>query len=101
MYSAASSPLREDSQGGGQGKRPSKKWTPVEQDHLVAAIAFQGPAGRERINWAEVAKGLPGRTGASSMEELSQGLALSGTGWLSLALACICKQHVPLWAMQI
>ena len=59
MNSAGSSPAKTDS---GMSKRPSKKWTEPEQLCLVTAIASQG---KDRINWADVAKDLPGRTGGS------------------------------------
>ena len=57
IYSAPSSPSQMDSLG---SKRQSKKWSRQEQDYLMAALQLQN---KERINWAEVAKGLSGRTG--------------------------------------
>ena len=61
IYSAPSSPSQMDS---GLSKRPSKKWSRQEQDYLMAALQLQN---KERINWAEVAKGLPGRTGKNRL----------------------------------
>ena len=61
MYSAPSSPSQMDS---GLVKRASKKWSRQEQDYLLSALELQN---KERINWADVAKGLPGRTGRENL----------------------------------
>lgn len=47
-------------QAAGMSKRPSKKWTEQEQLLLLSVVNAQGI---DKINWAHVAKSLPGRTG--------------------------------------
>jgi hypothetical protein len=57
MNSTNASPMKVEP---GISKRPSKKWSEEEMQRLVFSINTQG---RDRINWAEVSKILPGRTG--------------------------------------
>ncbi|GAX72556.1 hypothetical protein CEUSTIGMA_g12.t1 [Chlamydomonas eustigma] len=63
MNSTNASPMKFES---GISKRPSKKWTEEEMQRLVYSINTQG---RDRINWAEVSKVLPGRTGKQCREK--------------------------------
>lgn len=75
IQSMSTSPSRTDS---GMSKRPSKKWTEQEMQRLVGAIAMQSRG--DRINWADVAKVLPGRTGrdANTGSQSSRNVLVNG-----------------------
>mmetsp|Transcript_40401 Transcript_40401/g.89733 ORF Transcript_40401/g.89733 Transcript_40401/m.89733 type:complete len:648 (+) Transcript_40401:247-2190(+) len=90
--SASSSPLSGRRPEGGLHKKPSKKWTEDEQHRLVAAINNMG---REHINWAEVAKAVPGRTGKQCREKWKNDLRpdISKDPWTSREEYILARLH--------
>lgn len=71
MKSAASSPssasARSRRGSDGPSKKVSRKWSEAEIQALVEAINHLG--GTDGINWADVAKAVPGRTGKQCREK--------------------------------
>ncbi|KAG2491470.1 hypothetical protein HYH03_010255 [Edaphochlamys debaryana] len=81
------------SAGGGVGK--SRKWTNEEVGALLAAVGALNPADTEGINWVEVAKHVPTRTGKQCREKWRNDLRpdISKEPWSSREEYIVCRIH--------
>lgn len=55
--------------GGAGAHKISRKWSDVEQEQLLSSIQALCGGDHDSINWAEVAKAVPSRTGKQCREK--------------------------------
>lgn len=71
----------------GQPKKVSRKWTPDEVGYLMQAIQLHANT-NALINWAEIAKYVPGRTGKQCREKYKASVSIFSAHGQS-ALLCL------------